>query len=118
MLSHFGPSTWVAILVGAGLAFLGFIPLAAYRYRKAGRLRLVDLLTLLVVLVYSVALWSYTLIPLPESATYQCVNANLRPFQFIADIAANQHPPLSNNAFLQVAFNVVLFMPLGFFCGC
>lgn len=115
MLSQFGPSTWVAILLGSLLAFLCFIPLVAHRYRRAGRLRLVDLLILLAVTVCSVALWSYTLIPLPESATYRCIGANLRPFEFVADIAANHHAPLANHAFLQAAFNVVFFMPLGFF---
>lgn len=117
MLSQFGPSTWVAVLLGGPLAVLAFVPVAAYRYRKAGRLRAVDQFTLLCVAVYSVASWSYTLVPLPEHEHYRCLGHNLRLFAFIGDLRADPHRLLANRAFLQAAFNVVLFAPFGFWPG-
>lgn len=115
MLSQFGPSTWVALVLGAVLAVIAFIPVAAGRYRRAGRLRLADVAVLLMVAVYAVALWSYTLIPLPDRSDFRCVRHNLVPFEFIHDIIADGHTLLHNRALLQVALNVVLFVPLGVF---
>lgn len=115
MLSQFGPSTWVALILGAVLAVLAFVPVAAGRYRRAGRLRLTDVLVLLMVAVYAVALWSYSLVPLPDRSDFRCVGRNLVPFEFIGDILADGHSPLHNRALLQVALNVVLFLPLGVF---
>lgn len=119
MLAQFGPSTWWAILLGSALAVLGFLPVVASRYRKAGRLRPVDLITLLAVAVYAVALWTYTLIPLPDGDDFTCVGSNLRPFAFLHDIrgAISEAGRFSwrNRALLQAAFNVVLFLPLGYF---
>ncbi|MGC3992727.1 MAG: VanZ family protein [Propionicimonas sp.] len=114
MLRQFGPSTWVALLVGGLLAAVAFVPVAVLLYRRAGRLRVLDLLILLAVAVYAVALWSYTLVPLPESESFTCVRANLRLFRFIEDIRADGHLFLHNRALLQVVFNVVFFLPLGF----
>ncbi|PFG16007.1 glycopeptide antibiotics resistance protein [Propionicimonas paludicola] len=115
MLKQFGPSTFVAIFVGIGLAFLAFVPVAVYRYRRHGRLRFFDVVTLVLVACYAVALWSYTLIPLPESKHFSCMSAQLHPFQFVADIAEDGRTPWRNRALLQAVFNVVLFAPLGYF---
>lgn len=119
MLAQFGPSTWWAILLGSGLALLAFLPVVAARYRKAGRLRPVDLLTLLAVATYAVALWTYTLIPLPDADDFTCAASNLRPLAFLDDIreAIRKAGGFSwrNRALLQAAFNVVLFLPLGYF---
>lgn len=115
VLSEFGPSTWLAVFLGAALAVVAFVPVAAHRYRAAGRLRLLDLIVLLLVAMYSMALWTYTLVPIPENDDFRCVGANFTPFAFVADIAADGRSPLANRAFLQAAFNIVLFLPLGFF---
>lgn len=115
MFSQFGPSTWIALLLGSLLAIAGFVPFAVLRYRKAGRLRFVDVVTLLAVAVYGVALWTYTLVPLPESDDFGCAGTNLRPFAFVHDIlAAGRNFWRSLPAF-QALFNVVLFIPLGYF---
>lgn len=118
MLSQFGPSTIVAIMVGFGLAVVGFLPVVAHRYRKAGRLRAWDLVLLLAVASYAVALWSYTLIPLPETADFRCVAANLQPGQVLADIRSARAQGAGwrhNRALLQAVFNVVFFLPFGGF---
>jgi len=113
VLRQFGPSTLLAIGIGAMLAVVAFVPVVAVRYRRAGRLRPSDLLLLLGVAVYAVALWTYTLVPLP-SGDFTCAGVNLRPFDVINDIRARGGSPLRNIALLQAAFNVVLFVPLGF----
>ena len=115
MLREFGPSTWLAVFFGGLLAVAAFVPVAAHRYRTAGRLRPLDVIVLLLVATYAMALWTYTLVPVPENDDFRCVGANVRPFAFVADIAADGRSPLHNRAFLQVAFNIVLFLPLGFF---
>jgi glycopeptide antibiotics resistance protein len=119
MLSKFGPSTNLAIILGMVLAVLAFIPMAAIRYRRAGRLRLLDLAMLLGCAVYFMALWTYTLIPIPETLDYKCVSPNLQPFRFIADIEKSAAKAgglrLNNPDLLQVVFNVIFFMPLGAF---
>lgn len=115
MLSAYGPSTIVAILVGVGLAIAAFVPVVALRYRRAGRLTALDLVMLLAVAVYAMALWTYTLVPLPETDTFACVTANTHPFRFLVDIRRAGGPLTTNWPFFQVAFNVVLFLPLGFF---
>lgn len=114
MLSQFGPSTLMAIILGAVLAVLAFVPVVAVRYRRAGRLRPVDLVLLFAIAVYAVALWTYTLVPLPDG-DYTCAGVNLRPFAVIDDIRARSGSLLRNRALLQATFNVVLFVPLGFF---
>lgn len=115
MLDQFGPSTIVAVLVGGMLAIVAFVPVAVLRYRRAGRLRPLDLLVLLAIALYATALWSYTLVPLPETDSFKCVPANLRPLGFLDDIRKAGGLSLGNRALLQAAFNIVLFLPLGFF---
>jgi glycopeptide antibiotics resistance protein len=115
MLKQFGPSTWVALILGGLLAIALFVPVAAFRYRKVGRLRALDVLALVAVAVYFVALWSYTLVPMPSPGSFKCVGPNLNPLGFLSDIAADPRPLWRNRALLQVVFNVVLFAPLGFF---
>ncbi|MDR2453377.1 MAG: VanZ family protein [Bifidobacteriaceae bacterium] len=113
MLSQFGPSTALAVFIGAVLALAAFLPVVALRYRRAGRLRLADIALLVVCAVYFVALWTYTLVPVPETGAYQCAAANLRPFAFAGAIEQGGGWRPTNPALLQVVFNVVLFMPLG-----
>lgn len=115
MLSQFGPSTIIAVILGVLLAVGAFVPVAAYRYRKTGRLRLIDVAVLLVVAMYAIALWSYTLVPLPEGEPAVCAGRQLVPFQFLSDIRSDGGLSLHNRALLQAVFNVILFMPLGFF---
>ena len=119
MLSAYGPSTIWAIILGTVVAVVAFLPVVAVRYRKAGRLRLIDWVLLLACAIYFVALWTYTLIPLPETLDYRCISPNFHPFAFVDDIARNTAKVgrfrLTDPMLLQVVFNVVLFMPLGGF---
>lgn len=115
MLRQFGASTVLALWVGALLAAVCLVPVAVIRYRRAGRFRAIDVVALGAVAVYAMAIWTYTLVPLPDTDTFQCAGTNLDPLRFVRDIRRSGQSLLRNYALLQAAFNVVLFAPLGFF---
>ncbi|WP_456286677.1 VanZ family protein [Microbacterium sp. JZ70] len=108
-----------AILLGAVFAVLLFVPFVAVQYRREGRLTLRQLVLWGAFLVYGLALWTYTLLPLPDPDAIRCAAPQLRPFQFVDDILDHPVGSLSalrhNPAVMQVALNVLLFVPLGFF---
>jgi glycopeptide antibiotics resistance protein len=107
----------VAIVGGIVLAVLLFVPVVAVRYRRAGRLTVGDLVTLVAVTVYGLALWTYTLLPLPDPNDLACRQALTRPFRFVDEVQAHELNSvvdlLRNPAVLQVLFNLLLFVPLG-----
>lgn len=109
----------MAILLGLVVGVVLFVPFVAVQYRRQGRLTLGQVALWASFLVYGLALWTYTLLPLPEPGEVACVGAQLHPLQFLADIRSFPHGSLGelrhNPAFMQVALNVVLFVPLGFF---
>lgn len=108
-----------AIVLGLALGLVLFVPFVAVQYRRQGRLTLGQIALWGSFLVYGLALWTYTLLPLPEPGDITCVGAQLHPLQFVADIRSFPHGSLGelrhNPAFMQIALNVVLFVPLGFF---
>ena len=109
----------IAILIGCGLATLLFAPVAAVRYRRSGRLPASDLLVLLGAAIYGVALWTYTLLPLPDGP-YRCTEAQLHAFSFVPDLSQRlgtlgPRGLVRDPVFLQLALNVLLFVPLGYF---
>ncbi|GAA3672082.1 hypothetical protein GCM10022237_34700 [Nocardioides ginsengisoli] len=112
----------LATALGSVAAVLLLIPVAAVEYRRDGRLGPRDLAILLSAAVYGLALWTYTLLPMPENGDYRCVGRQTVPFDTVkaidwgglgsrAGVSALVHDP----AFLQVALNVLLFVPLGYF---
>jgi glycopeptide antibiotics resistance protein len=119
-----GTNAVVALLLGCVVAVLLFIPVAAVQYRRDGRLGANDLTVLVVAAVYGVALWTYTLLPLPDVGDYTCQHAQTQLMAFAGDIRraaaqagyAGLGTPgelLRNRAFLQLVLNVVLFLPFG-----
>ena len=116
-MSSQGVAAAVAVVGGLFLAVVLFVPVAAVHYRRDGRLTAGDLVALVSVTVYGLALWTYTLLPLPDPADIACRPALTDPLQFVDDIRANGTGSvadlLRNPAFLQVVLNVVLFVPLG-----
>ena len=112
----------LAAIIGA-LAFAAlFLPGLVWQYRRFGRLSFARLLGLAAVCLYAAALLTYTLLPLPERSVEWCQlharGMNLRPFAFIDDIreaapGRSLRGLLTSFAVLQVAFNVVLFVPFG-----
>lgn len=108
----------VATLLGSLLAVLLLVPTAAVQYRRDGRLGPGDLLTLLAAAVYGLSLWTYTLLPLPDRADLRCAGRQFEPLGSIRpalDRSVAGLELLGDPAFLQVALNVLLFVPFGFF---
>ncbi len=109
----------IAIALGTVVAIVLLIPTAAVQYRRDGKLGPGDLSILLSGAVYGLALWTYTLLPVPATADYACRSEKLEPFGTISLIwTADVDGGLSllrQEAFLQVALNVLLFVPLGYF---
>ncbi|SDR79881.1 VanZ like family protein [Brevibacterium siliguriense] len=118
-MSSFVIPAFVAVLVGCGIAVLAFVPFVAISYRRRGGLTFGHTLVWLAAAIYAMALWTYTLLPVPPADEITCAAVQLRPFQFIADILSfdtgSVRALMTNPAVLQVALNVVLFVPLGWF---
>lgn len=109
---------FIAIAIGAAFGILLFVPFVAISYRRRGRLGLGRTLLWLSALVYFWAIWTYTLLPLPDPDTIRCVGAITDPMSVVRDVQkALVAPgnPLRHPAVLQLAFNVLLFLPLGVF---
>ncbi|TCP45772.1 VanZ like protein [Tamaricihabitans halophyticus] len=107
----------IAIFVGMALAVALFIPIVVVSYRRHGRLSLARLLGWVSTCVYAIAIWSYTLLPLPSEG-YTCAGVQLNLAEAVADInkydVSGPRAVLTNPAVMQFLFNVALFMPLGF----
>src|SRR5699024_5101530 len=118
-MSSFVIPAFVAVLVGCGLAVLAFVPFVAISYRRRGGLTFWHTLMWLAAAIYAMALWTYTLLPIPSADEVTCAAVQLRPFQFVADIfsfdTGSVRALMTNPAVLQVVLNVVLFAPLGWF---
>ncbi len=109
----------IAVGLGTVVAIVLLIPAAAVQYRRDGRLGARDLSILLAGAVYGLALWTYTLLPVPPAGAYSCKGKQLDPFGSIRLIwSGDAGGPLGlvrDAAFLQVVLNVLLFVPLGYF---
>ncbi|GAA1957780.1 VanZ family protein [Amycolatopsis minnesotensis] len=112
----------IAFLGGGVLALLLAVPYIAWSYRRRGEFGLGHMVLALGCLVYALALWTYTLLPVPDTTPEWCARhatePQLRPFQFLADIgkeADGARSLLDNSALQQVVLNIALFVPLGMF---
>ncbi|CAN5531424.1 hypothetical protein BH11ACT8_BH11ACT8_28350 [soil metagenome] len=108
----------LAVVLGSLAAVVLLLPVAAVQYRRNGRLGPTDLVVLLAAAVYGLALWAYTLLPTPAAGDYTCKGKQLVPMDSIRAIGGGGDGALAligQPAFLQVALNVLLFVPFGFF---
>lgn len=112
----------IAVLLGVIVAVLLFVPFVALSYRRRGRFSVRRALAWTAALVYGWSVWTYTLLPLPDPNAIRCAGTNTRLFAFVGEIgdamgqsAGRPLAMLSDPVVLQVALNVVLFVPLGVF---
>jgi glycopeptide antibiotics resistance protein len=109
----------IAIILGTVLAVLLLVPTAAVQYRLDGRLGPMDLTILVTSAIYSLAIWTYTLLPMPADHTFRCKGSQTRVLGSLGLIHVPAHGgPLAllrEPAFLQIVLNVFLFLPLGYF---
>ncbi|WP_165777509.1 VanZ family protein [Amycolatopsis antarctica] len=111
----------------AGASLLAVILLAPFvfrSYRRRGEVGLGPTLLAFGLLVYSLALVAYTLLPIPSIDEAWCatqgttIRPQLNPLQMFDDIAKENRGGglrdlVTNPAVQQVVFNVALFVPLG-----
>lgn len=116
-----GDQVWNGVIaIGAGvlLSILLFVPFVAISYRRRGRLSFVRTVLWLGFLIYFLAIWTYTLLPLPDPETIRCVGVITDPMEIVREVQkafSGPGNPLRHPSFLQLAFNVLLFVPLGVF---
>ncbi|MGH3862558.1 VanZ family protein [Actinokineospora sp.] len=118
-------SAILAFLGGTVLALLLVLPYVGWSYRRRGEFGLGHAILAFGLLVYALALWTYTLLPVPDTTPAWCAenavrHPQLRPLQFLRDIRTDQvgsgvGATLHNPAVQQFVFNVGLFVPLGMF---
>lgn len=103
----------VAVGIGFVVGIVLFVPFVALSYRRRGRLTLGRFLLWAAALVYFWAIWTYTLLPLPDSESYVCAGVNFDVWAAVDELRAAHS--FTDFAVLQLALNVLLFLPLGFF---
>jgi glycopeptide antibiotics resistance protein len=78
-----------------------------------------DLTILVTSAIYALAIWTYTLLPMPADHTFRCKGSQTRVLGSLGLIHVPDHGgPLAllrEPAFLQIVLNVFLFVPLGYF---
>ena len=109
----------LAVTAGVAVAVLLFVPFVAVSYRRRGGFGVARFLLWGAALVYLMAIWTYTLLPLPDPDAIRCAGVNLDLGAFADDIrgalARRVRSALTDPAVLQLLLNVLLFIPLGFF---
>lgn len=108
----------LAVTLGVAVGVLLFVPFVALSYRRSGGFGFGRFVVWGAALVYAMALWTYTLLPLPDPDALRCAGTGLDPFAFVDDVRAalgRSSEPLRDPAVLQLLLNVLLFVPLGFF---
>ena len=92
------------------------LPILAFLYHRDGRLKPTSVVSTYLAVLYLMGLGCFTLYPLPAGTSglgiTRGVPWQLDPLAFIGDLAREGF-----SAVPQIAFNVVLFVPLGFIAG-
>lgn len=79
----------IGVIVGVGL----FVSFVALSYRRRGRLSLGRMLLWFAALVYFWAIWTYTLLPLPDPETIRCVGMVTARWRWSAMCARRSRRP-------------------------
>lgn len=92
------------------------VPVLALLYHRYNRIRFSQALVAYGTVLYAIGLLCFTLYPMPEDPAAYCaahhLTPQLNPLQFIGDIRTD-----GLSAIMQLALNVVFFLPLGFIMG-
>lgn len=124
-MSAYGTDALLTVLLTVALLPLAMLPILGTVVRRYGRLRGWPMLAAAGLLGSAAALAAFTVFPLPEPGTLDCAQRSLfsywqrEPFASIAPIAdafrAQGLGAVTSGVFLQVFFNILLFVPYGFF---
>jgi len=109
----------LAITLGVVVGVLLFVPFVALSYRRRGGFGVGRFLLWGAALVYLMAVWTYTLLPLPDPDAIACAGVNVDVTALADDvrgaIVRRGGAAATDPALRQLLLNVLLFVPLGFF---
>jgi hypothetical protein len=116
----------VTVFATGALIPLAMLPIIARVVRRYGRLRGWPMFAAVGLLGSAVALAAFTVFPMPRPGTVQCPSSNLTdywqtdPLASIRPIASQAsvigwESTATSAVFLQIAFNIALFVPFAFF---
>ena len=115
-LKNFSEPFAFAMALWPFVSMLLTVPVLALLYHRDNRIRLSSAIVAYGTVLYLLGLLCFTLYPMPADATAYCaahhLTPQLNPLQFIGDIRTD-----GLTAVLQIAFNIVFFLPLGFIMG-
>ena len=115
-LGYFSTSFTIAIVMWPILSAVLTLPILAGLYHRHHRMKLLSAGAAYLTVLYVLGLIAFTLYPMPADAAAYCaahhLTPQLNPLQFIGDIRTD-----GLTAVLQIAFNIVFFLPLGFIMG-
>lgn len=117
LVDGFSTSALLAAVLGLLLLPVAFIPYVAWSFRR-GRTGPGHALISALGLIYLMALWTYTIAPVPQTDQLICdgtLRAQFVPFRFLRDVdtGGGLRGVLTDRALLQVVLNVLFFVPLG-----
>ncbi|MDQ7876797.1 VanZ family protein [Microbacterium sp. QXD-8] len=109
----------LAITLGVVVGVLVFVPFVALSFRRRGGFGVGRFLLWGAALVAVMAIWTYTLLPLPDPDAIRCAGVNVDVTALAADVrgalARRGGEAATDPAVAQLLLNVLLFVPLGFF---
>ncbi|RBP99657.1 VanZ family protein [Bifidobacterium xylocopae] len=115
-LGAFSASFGLSIAVWPFASLLLTLPVLALIYHRYHRLRLAAALTAYLTILYLLALVCFTLWPMPDDRAAFCaghhLSPQLDPLHFLTDLTTG-----GLGALLQIGFNIVFFLPLGYIMG-
>ncbi|MEV5070413.1 VanZ family protein [Microbacterium sp. LMI12-1-1.1] len=109
----------LAITLGVVVGVLVFVPFVALSFRRRGGFGVGRFLLWGAALVAVLAIWTYTLLPLPDPDAIRCAGVNVDVTALAAEVrgalARRGAAAATDPAVAQLLLNVLLFVPLGFF---
>lgn len=112
----FSASALLAVFFGLFLLPVLFVPYVAWVFRRHGRFSWGHAMITVTTVVYGMALWTYTILPVPDSATMSCPDGGVRPqlvpFASLADVHVLTNG-LRDPGLFQLVANIALFVPFG-----
>ena len=113
-LGNFSNSLLIAIVAWPIVAWVLTLPILLFQYVRYHQIEHKHVAAIYLGILYLLGLAAFTLYPMPDNPAAFCaryhLSPQLNPLQFIADIQKDGF-----RAILQVAMNVVFFVPLGVF---
>lgn len=115
-IAYFSRPFMLAVVLWPFVSAALTVPVLALLYHRYNRIRFSQTLVAYGTVLYAIGLLCFTLYPMPEDPVAYCAAHHLvpqlNPLQFIGDIRTD-----GLAAIMQLALNVVFFLPLGFIMG-